>query len=128
MLTGGIDLSVSATATAAAYLMAGLGARGTLTALPVALALGLTVGLTNGIGAGVFRVQPLIMTRGMAGALGGALTLASLQFTSGVPVVPEPVHLLGSGTILGCVPLTLLVWAPLGAVLVLGLRRIGLGA
>jgi len=127
MLTGGIDLSVSATATAAAYLMAGLGGQGTFVALLVALALGLTIGLINGIGVGIFRVQPLIMTLGMAGVLGGALTLASLQFTSGIPVVPGPIHQLGSGTILGYVPLNVFVWAPLAIILLVGLRRSGLG-
>ena len=127
MLTGGIDLSVAAAATAAAYLMAGLGARGTTVAVIVALFLGLAIGFVNGIGVGVFRVQPLIMTLGMAGVLGGALTLASLQFTSGVPVVPEPIHQIGSGTILGYVPLNLLVWAPLSLALMLGLRRSGFG-
>ncbi len=127
MLTGGIDLSVSATATAAAYLMAGLGGRGPATALLVALALGLAIGLVNGLGVAIFRVQPLIMTLGMAGILGGALTLASLQFTSGVPVVPELVHQLGAGTILGYLPVNTLVWAPLSAVLLVGLHRSGLG-
>jgi ribose transport system permease protein len=126
MLTGGIDLSVSATATAAAYLMAGLGGRPAL-ALLVALALGLAIGLVNGFGVAVFRVQPLIMTLGMAGILGGALTLASLQFTSGIPVVPEFVHQLGAGTILGYLPLNTVVWAPLSAILVIGLQRSGLG-
>jgi ribose transport system permease protein len=127
MLTGGIDLSVAATATAAAYLMAGLGGRGTFVAVAVALALGLVIGLINGVGIGVFRVQPLIMTLGMAGVLGGALTLASLQFTSGVPVVPSLVHQLGSATILEYVPLSLFVWAPLAIILLVGLRRSGLG-
>ena len=64
---------------------------------------------------------------GVFTALGGALTLASLQFTSGVPVVPEPIHQIGSGTILGYVPLNLLVWAPLSLALMLGLRRSGFG-
>jgi ribose transport system permease protein len=127
MLTGGIDLSVSATATAAAYLMAGLGGRGPAVALFVAIALGLAIGLVNGIGVGIFRVQPLIMTLGMAGILGGTLTLASLQFTGGIPIVPESVHQLGSGTILGYVPINLLVWAPLALVLVIGQQRSGLG-
>jgi ribose transport system permease protein len=127
MLTGGIDLSVSATATAAAYLIAGLGAQGTAQAVAVALALGLAVGMTNGVGIGVFRVQPLIMTLGMAGVLGGALTLASLTFTNGVPVVPDAVHELGSGTVLGYLPLDTLVWAPLAIVLLAGLARSGLG-
>ena len=66
MLTAGIDLSVAATATAAAYIMAGQASRGTATALAIALLVGLVVGLVNGIGVGIFRVNPLIMTLGMA--------------------------------------------------------------
>lgn len=127
MLTGGIDLSVSATATAAAFLMAGLGGKGTPAAVAVALLVGLGIGLINGIGVGIFAVQPLIMTLGMGGIVGGALTIISLQFTNGVPVVPDPIHQLGSGTILGYVPVNLFVWAAFAALIVLGLRYSGFG-
>ena len=44
MLTAGIDLSVAATATAAAYIMAGQASRGTATALAIAVLVGLIVG------------------------------------------------------------------------------------
>lgn len=127
MLTGGIDLSVSATATAAAFLMAGLGGNGTPAAVAVALLVGLGIGLVNGIGVGIFAVQPLIMTLGMGGIVGGALTIISLQFTNGVPVVPDPIHQLGSGTVLGYVPVNLFVWAAFAALIVLGLRYSGFG-
>src|SRR5205085_5936926 len=120
ILTGGIDLSVAGTATAAAYLMAGLGGRGAGTAVALTLLLGVLIGAINGVGVGVFAVQPLIMTLGMAGVVGGALTISSLHFTNGVPVVPEVIHQLGLGTDLGYVPLNLVVWAPLAALLVLG--------
>ena len=50
MLTAGIDLS--ATATAAAYIMAGQASRGTATALAIAVLVGLIVGMVNGIGVG----------------------------------------------------------------------------
>ena len=89
MLTGGIDLSVANTATAAAYAMAALGSQGTPTAVAVALAIGLAIGLINGIGIGVFGVQPLIMTLGMAGVIIGALTVASQSFINGAPLVPD---------------------------------------
>ena len=127
LLTGGIDLSVAGTATAAAYLMAGLGGLGTGTAVALALLLGLVIGVVNGIGVGVFGVQPLIMTLGMAGVITGALALAALGFTNGVPTVPESVHQLGSGTVLGLVPVNLFIWAPLALALTIGLRRSGFG-
>jgi ribose transport system permease protein len=127
LLTGGIDLSVAGTATAAAYVLAGFGGLGTVPAVALALLLGLAVGVVNGLGVGVFGVQPLIMTLGMAGIITGALALAALGFTNGVPTVPEPVHQLGSGTVLGFVPLNLFVWAPLAFALTVGLRRSGFG-
>ena len=127
LLTGGIDLSVAGTATAAAYLMAGLGGLGAGTAVALALLLGLVVGVVNGVGVGIFGVQPLIMTLGMAGVITGALALAALGFTNGVPTVPESVHQLGSGTVLGLVPVNLFIWAPLALALTIGLRRSGFG-
>lgn len=128
VLTGGVDLSVANTATAGAYFLAEFGSQNGALAVVVALALGLLVGLVNGIGVGVFGVQPLIMTLGMAGIISGALTLASLSFTNGAPLVPDPIRQLGSGAVFGYVPLNLLiVWAPLSIILVFGLRRSGLG-
>ena len=50
MLTGGIDLSIGFTATAAAYIMAGQSSRGTFVAILIALAVGLVIGLVNGVG------------------------------------------------------------------------------
>jgi ribose transport system permease protein len=127
ILTGGIDLSVTNTATAAAYIMALLGSQGTPLAVAVALGLGLLVGLINGIGIGIFGVQPLIMTLGMASVEIGGLTVISQTFNNGAPLVPEPVHQLGSGTILNYVPVNLLLWAPLSVLIILGLRRTGFG-
>ncbi len=127
LLTGGIDLSVAGTATAAAYLLAGLGGLGAVPAIILALLLGLAVGLVNGIGVGIFGVQPLIMTLGMAGIITGALALAALGFTNGVPTVPDAIHQLGSGTVLGLVPVNLFVWAPIALLLTVGLRRSGFG-
>lgn len=127
MLTGGIDLSIALIATAAAYVMSELASQGTFTAVAVALALGLFIGLVNGIGIGVFGVQPLIMTLGMQGIIVGALTVFSMKFTNGVPLVPDPVRQLGSGTILSYIPVNLLLWAPLSLLIIWGLRRSGFG-
>ena len=89
MLTAGIDLSVAATATAAAYIMAGQASRGTATALAIAVLVGLIVGMVNGIGVGIFRVNPLIMTLGMASIVSGYLTVSAQSFVTGVPLVPD---------------------------------------
>src|SRR2546423_14691219 len=89
MPTAGIDLSVGATATAAAYIMATASSSGTMTAILAGLAVGLVVGLVNGVGVGIFRVQPLIMTLGVAGVITGLLTVrAAVRRTSGTDVPP----------------------------------------
>jgi ribose transport system permease protein len=123
MLTAGIDLSVAATATAAAYIMAGQASRGTSVALLIALLVGLVVGLVNGVGVGVFRVNPLIMTLGMASIVAGYLTVSAQSFVTGVPLVPDfrprarrrrPDRV--------AIPKSLLLWAPVAALILLGLR------
>jgi ribose transport system permease protein len=129
MLTGGIDLSVTMTATAVAYVVGSRAAAGdsTVTALLLGLAVALVVGLVNGLAVGVFGVNPLIMTLGMAAILTGVLTVGAQSFLGGATQMPQLVLTLGRGTFLGPLPWNLLVWAVLGVVLVLLLRRTGLG-
>jgi ribose transport system permease protein len=129
MLTGGIDLSVTMTATAVAYVVGSRAAAGdsTVTALLLGLAVALVVGLVNGLAVGVFGVNPLIMTLGMAAILTGLLTVGSQSFLGGATQMPQLVLTLGRGTFLGPLPWNLLVWAVLAVVLVLLLRRTGLG-
>jgi ribose transport system permease protein len=128
MLTAGIDLSVANTATAAAYIMAGQASRDTATALLIALAVGLVIGLVNGVGVGIFGVQPLIMTLGMAGIVIGLLTVSAQSFVTGVPLVPELVRELSAGNLIGSVvPNSFLLWAAVAALILLGLRYSGYG-
>jgi ribose transport system permease protein len=128
MLTAGIDLSVAATATAAAYIMAGQASRGTATALAIALLVGLVVGLVNGIGVGIFRVNPLIMTLGMASIVSGYLTVSAQSFVTGVPLVPSFVRELAAGDLIGsAIPKSLLLWVPVAALILFGLRSSGYG-
>lgn len=128
MLTAGIDLSVAATATAAAYIMAGQASRGTATALGIAILVGLVVGSINGVGIGIFRVNPLIMTLGMASIVSGYLTVSAQSFVTGVPLVPDFVRELAVGNLLGAaIPKSLLLWVPVAALILLGLRYSGYG-
>src|SRR5437879_4107414 len=62
MLTAGIDLSVAAVMTAAAYVAASQSYFGSGRAVLLALGIGLLIGLANRLGVAVFRMQPLIMT------------------------------------------------------------------
>lgn len=129
MLTGGIDLSVTMTATAVAYVVGSRFADGdsTVTALALGFGVALLIGLVNGLAIGVFGVNPLIMTLGMAAIITGVLTVGSQSFLGGATQMPELVLDAGRGTFLGPLPWNLLVWAVLGVGLVLLLRRTGLG-
>ena len=127
MLTGGIDLSVAANATAAAYIMSAYGTKGTLTALAIGLGIGLVIGLVNGIAVGIFGVQPLIMTLATGGVTLGLLTVAAQRWFKHSPLVPDVINRIGSARFFGYIPYNLLVWAPLALVIVLGLRYSGFG-
>ncbi|HEY1721007.1 MAG TPA: ABC transporter permease [Magnetospirillaceae bacterium] len=127
MLTGGIDLSVSAIATASAYIMATHSEGGAVWAVLAGLAVGAVVGFVNGIGIALLRVQPLVMTLGTGLMTQGILIVYSQKMLSHGPRVPEFIIALGSSKILGGIPVDLLLWAPLAAVMILGLRYTGFG-
>jgi ribose transport system permease protein len=101
------------------------GTHGAAVAIAVALAVGLGIGLVNGIGVAVFRVNPLIMTLGVSTITLGYLTIYSQQRF--VSLVPEFVSKLGSERFLTYIPYDLLVWAPIAALIILGLRYSGIG-
>jgi ribose transport system permease protein len=127
MLTAGIDLSMGATATAAAYVMAGQSSHGAVTAILYGLAIGLVVGLVNGIGVGIFQVQPLIMTLGIAGIVTGLLTVRAATNRTAGQDVPHFVRQVGGEPLVGFVPNSLILWIVLSVILIVGLRRSGYG-
>jgi len=125
MLTGGIDLSVATTATAGAFMVARVGTQGPLAGILLALGVGLAIGLVNGIGVALFRVNPLIMTLGISTITVGGLTILSQK--SYVAEVPGFVQTLGTARFLTYIPYDLLIWAPVAALIILGLRYSGIG-
>jgi ribose transport system permease protein len=127
MITGGIDLSVASTASTAGYLVAVLSLHGTGFAIAVGVGLGVAIGTLNGVGVGVFGVQPLIMTLGIQTITTAVLAVATQSWFTGSPVVPAFVHSLGAHRIGDLVPISLAVWLPIAAVLILGLSRSGFG-
>jgi ribose transport system permease protein len=128
MLTGGIDLSVAAVASMAAYLVATQAPLlGPFPAVLLALAAAALVGLINGIGIGIFRVHPLIMTLAMILVVGGVVTVYMLTVVTTGVRVPTELNWLGQQTALGFLPHSLLLFVPLAAVIILGLRRSGYG-
>jgi len=128
MLTGGIDLSVAIVASATAYVLATVAPQqGPVVAIVVALAVAGLAGLVNGIGVGVFRVHPLIMTLGMSLVVLGLLTVYQRIVVASGNNVPDEIAWLGGGTSLGFFPNSLLLFLPLAALVLLGLRRSGFG-
>jgi ribose transport system permease protein len=128
MLTGGIDLSVGMVASMAAYLAATQStAQGDGTAIAIALVAAAGVGFLNGIGIGIFRVHPLIMTLGISLVVLGLLNVYQLAMVRAGVVLPGVIDSLGSGTTAGLLPHNLIVFVPIAAVILFGLRRSGFG-
>jgi ribose transport system permease protein len=128
MLTAGIDLSVAAVMTAAAYVAASQSYFGSARAVALALVVGIAIGLLNGLGVAIFRVQPLIMTLGTGLVVSGVLLVYSLNVShQGPPAVPDIVLYVGSGKVLGIVPVSAFIWAAIAAIVIVGLRQTGLG-
>jgi len=128
MLTGGIDLSVVSVATGSAFLMTTLTLRiGDGWSVVVGLALGIVVGLINGVGVAVLRVQPLVMTLGTGLMTQGVIIVYSQRILASRSVVPDFIHVLGSGRLAEIIPIDLFVWAPIAALVISGLRWSGFG-
>jgi ribose transport system permease protein len=127
MLSGGIDLSVASVATASAYLMATHSSLGGVACVLWGLSVGLVVGLINGVGVAVLQVQPLVMTLGTGLMTQGTLIVYSQKMLANAPRVPAFIQSLGSGKVLGGIPIDLILWAPTALVVLIGLRRTGLG-
>ena len=127
MLTGGVDLSVAAVATGAAYLLATNATAGTPYAIAVGLMLGVGVGVVNGIGVALLRVQPLVMTLGTGLMTSGVMIVYSQNMMASQPHIPDIIQTIGSGKIFGLVPINLFLWAVISAVILYGLHRTGFG-
>ena len=127
MLTGGIDLSVTMIATAAAYVAANQSPNGAAAAILLGLLVGLIVGGVNGVGVAIFRVNPLIMTLAMSGILLGLFTAWTQTVLAGATQVAPFIRLLGGGALPGGIPYSVLVWGAVALVSIWLLRRSGWG-
>jgi ribose transport system permease protein len=128
MLTGGIDLSVGAVASMAAFLMVTQATgQGAGVAIVVAFVAATIAGIVNGIGIGVFKVHPLIMTLGMSLVVLGLMSVYQLLMVQSGVLIPDAIKWLGSEISLGFLPNNLVVFVPLAILIVIGLRRSGYG-
>jgi ribose transport system permease protein len=127
-LTGGIDLSVGAVASMTGFLVATLvNHTGLPAALAIALVAGCLAGLITGIGVGVFRVHPLIMTLGMSLIVLGLANVWQRIMVQAGGGVPPQLRWLGTETLGGVIPASMLVWAPITLLLLFMLSRTGYG-
>jgi ribose transport system permease protein len=81
----------------------------------------------NGIGVGVFRVHPLIMTLGMSLVVLGLANVWQITMVQTGSGVPAPLRTLGTTLFAGIVPLSLIVFVPIAALILVGLRQSGFG-
>jgi ribose transport system permease protein len=128
MLTGGIDLSVGAVASMAAFLMVTQATgQGASVAIVVAFVAATIAGIVNGIGIGVFKVHPLIMTLGMSLVVLGLMSVYQLLMVQSGVLIPDAIKWLGSEISFNFLPHNLVVFVPLAILIVIGLRRSGYG-
>lgn len=129
MLTGGIDLSVGAVASMSGFVVATFVSSpgGWQLGIVVALTAAMIAGLLTGIGVGVFRVHPLIMTLGMSFVVLGLANVWQLLRVQTGTGTPEELRWIGTTTFLEIVPVSLIVFVPVAALVLLGLRRTGYG-
>jgi ribose transport system permease protein len=128
MLTGGIDLSVGAVASMAAFLMVTQATgQGAIVAIVFAFIAATIAGIVNGIGIGVFKVHPLIMTLGMSLVVLGLMSVYQLLMVQSGVLIPDAIKWLGSEISFGFLPHNLVVFVPLAILIVIGLRRSGYG-
>jgi ribose transport system permease protein len=104
-----------------------VGGQGLPMAILIARVAAALAGLGSGIGVGVFRVHPLIMTLGMSLVVLGLANVWQLMMVQTGSGVPTELRSLGSGTMLGFLPTSLLLFVPVAAFLLLMLRGTGYG-
>ncbi|BCQ35905.1 MULTISPECIES: ABC transporter permease [Erwinia] len=130
MLTGGINLSIIASANACSLLMAALivahpdQPQWVFLALLAGLGLAVVIGVVNGVLIAVIGVSPILATLGTMTLIAGLnILLSNGAVISGFPPV---IQMLGNGNIAG-IPLALLLFLAVAALMWLLLERTTLG-
>ena len=77
----------------------------------LAVTVGLVVGSINGLAIGVMKVNPLIMTLGMASVLLGVITVGIRGWLSGSTTMVSIVRQIGSQPLTDFLPKNIIVWA-----------------
>jgi ribose transport system permease protein len=123
IIGGGIDLSVPWIMNSAAILVTAL-AHGQnwplIWIVPLILVAGFLVGAVNGIGIAMLRVPPIVMTMSVNVITQGLLLIITRGFPP--PLAPPALTFVAAGKV-GPVPVILLIWILLAAIVVLAERR-----
>jgi ribose transport system permease protein len=123
IIGGGIDLSVPWIMNSAAILVTAL-AHGQswrlIWIVPLILVAGFLVGAVNGIGIALLRVPPIVMTMSVNVITQGLLLIVTRGFPP--PLAPPALTFVAAGKV-GPVPVILLFWVLLAAIVVLVERR-----
>jgi ribose transport system permease protein len=128
MLTGGIDLSIGTIGSMVAVIVATQStSQGAIAAVVIGLAAAALAGAANGVGIGVFKVHPLIMTLGTGLFVLGLMAAYQLAMNNAGTELPDAIVWLGQGLDLGGMPNSLVVFVPIAALILYGLRSTGYG-
>ena len=128
MLTGGIDLSIGTIGSMVAVIVATQStSQGPIVAILLGLAAAALAGTINGVGIGVFKVHPLIMTLGTGLVVLGLMAAYQLSMNNAGTELPDAIVWLGQGLDLGGLPNSLIVFVPIAALILFGLRSTGFG-
>jgi ribose transport system permease protein len=124
ILSGGIDLSVSAIVTMTGVVSATLmaGANDHLVAgILASCAIGIVIGLLNGVGVAYLKINPMVMTLGMMTIVQGL----ALLYTNGAPKgsAAPLLSAIASGRFAGVVPWVLIIWVVFAVAVALLLHR-----
>jgi ribose transport system permease protein len=122
ILLGHIDLSVPWTLTAAAMMATAVGEGW---AIPVGIGIGLSIGLVNGLGVAYLRVPSMIFTLGVNAVMRGLMVAHTGGFAPQTAAT-DAMQYLAVGRVAG-IPVALLVWLLVSAVVVVILRRTAFG-
>jgi ribose transport system permease protein len=123
ILLGHIDLSVPWTLTAAAMMATAVGGPW---AIPMGLGIGLLVGIVNGLGVAYLRVPSMIFTLGMNAVMRGLMVAHTGGFAPQTAAT-DLMQYLAVARIGGVIPVALLVWLAVSALVVVILTRMTLG-
>jgi ribose transport system permease protein len=123
ILLGHIDLSVPWTLTAAAMMATAVGGPW---AIPVGLGIGFLVGIVNGLGVAYLRVPSMIFTLGMNAVMRGLMVAHTGGFAPQTAAT-DLMQYLAVARIGGVIPVALLVWLAVSALVVVILTRMTLG-